>query len=147
MKTPLAICLSITVLATGSLAPVFAQDERQPLADDIETSDQLIRSVDPSKRNRQYGEKDIYISGEGAKQNQLVTPDALEQSLDTQTQAADTADTRKDVKLKPREVTEEDKAIETPDRLLRTLRKNVTGGGNKNRNDLVTPDPLMDNVN
>ncbi len=146
MKTLLAVCFSIAVVAAGSGTAVLAQEERPPLAEEIETPDLLIRAVDPEKRNEQYGEEDIYISGEGAKQNQLVTPDPLQRTLDSE--AVESASPREDIKLKHRNPTEEDKAIETPDRLLKTLKDSVTGNDDESKKeDLVTPDPLMDNVN
>jgi len=149
MKPQLTTCGSIAALLLAMQAPAVAeQQQERPLATDIETPDPLLIDTDPDKRNRQYGEKDIYISGEGDRQNQLVKPDPLEKALDEKKEGGAPSG---DIKVMPRETTEEDKAIETPDRLLKTIRDGANGNtGNNdggNHGDLVTPDPLLDSVN
>jgi len=139
-----SIALLFAIPLTISSGYVLAQDTN--LADDIENPDSLEKIVSPEKKNAQYGESNIVISGDGDKHNEIVTPDPLESSV---SKKHDDKAHAKSIKLQPREVTEDDKAIESPDPLLRTTqpKKKASRSSSQRNSDLETDDPLLDNMN
>jgi len=124
---------------------VMASDSAY-MSDDIETPDALLRSTETENKHSGYGEGNIVISSQGAKNNSIVKPDLLESSLSEEGKDKTAS---KDMQLKSGDAT--DKAIEHPDALLRSTKKQSVGKKNnpshRKRDDLEMPDPLLDNVN
>ncbi|HEB67855.1 MAG TPA: hypothetical protein ENI93_07900 [Gammaproteobacteria bacterium] len=147
MKTRMTLYAALVLSGLGGQFAALG-DSRPELADEIETPDALLRSTDEKERKEQYGDEDIYISSEGEKENAIITPDPLERSVGSGERPE--GDIR--LRLEP-SLDESDKAIEHPDPLLKTPKargdnKPKSGRPSKDKRDeLETPDPLLDNMN
>ncbi|VAW61842.1 hypothetical protein MNBD_GAMMA08-2218 [hydrothermal vent metagenome] len=144
IKTPLMIVSAL--FFSVNQGNVFA--DKAPLESEIETPDTLLQTANPDKEKTSYGEENIVISGDGAKDNDITKPDLLLNTVGKKTKSS-----AKDIKLQPRKISEADKAIETDDPLLKATRKKEPVDKNKalhekhNHNELETPDPLLDSMN
>jgi len=144
IKTPLMIVSAL--FFSMNQGTVLA--DKAPLESDIETPDTLLQTANPDKRKASYGEENIVISGDGAKDNDITKPDLLLKTVEKKPKS-----TSEDIKLQSKNITEADKAIETDDPLLRTTKKKEPVDKNKalhkshKHNELETPDPLLDNMN
>jgi len=147
MKTQKPVYFAIALFFTMHHSSAMAKDEVNR-ADDIEMPDTLLQTTDPDKQKTCYGEEEIVISADGAMDNAVVKPDPLESSFNDKDKKAGAL---KDIELKSEDATEEDKAIEHPDPLLKTTKDKNTVKKNNNKpsqhDDLEMPDPLLDNIN
>jgi hypothetical protein len=136
MKKRKLLFFFIAAILSISSVPVSASD-KGTLADDLEMPDPLLGTTDPDKKKKIYGEEKIVISGDGAKNNEIIKPDPLLKTVEDKTES-----TAKDIELKSVLVTEDDQAIEPEDQLLKTTKKKKSS---KN-DELEMPDPLLDNM-
>ncbi len=144
MKTQKPLYIAIVLLFSISQQAAFANDNYN-LGDDIEKPDTLLEAANPDKKETVYGEDNIVISGDGAKQNDIIKPDPILNTVKTKTTKPN-----KDIELKSESATEKDKSIEHDDQLLKTtIKKDKVNKSNQSdkQNDLEMPDPLLDNVN
>ena len=142
IKKPLYIA---TALFFSMSQQVANAGDDYPLGDDIETPDTLLQAAEPDKKKVVYGEDNIVIFGDGDKQNDIIKPDPILSTVNTEKPSSS-----KDIKLQLGNVTEEDKAIEHDDQLLKTTDKKKSvkkGSGSEKQNELEMPDPLLDSVN
>jgi len=146
MKTQKPLYFTIVLFFAMSQGSALASDA-QELADDIEKPDTLLQATQPGLKKLSYGEEKIVISGEGDKNNDIVTPDPLEKTVRNKEKKSAVS---KDFELKVGNITEEDKALEHADPLLGTTNKKavkkLSNPSGKN-DDLEMPDPLLDSIN
>lgn len=142
IKKPLYIA---TVLFFSISQQIAIAGDGYSLRDEIETPDTLLQAAEPDKKKVVYGEDNIVISGDGAKQNDIIKPDPILSTVNTEKPSSS-----KDIKLQLGNVTEEDKAIEHDDQLLKTTDKKKSvkkSSKSDSQKELEMPDPLLDSVN
>jgi len=151
MKIVFNTAISALLLTCISL-PVQAADRgHSELADDIEMPDDLLGNTEPAQHKKSYGTDKIMLQKSGDMHDDIVTPDQMEQSLQPEHKG-------KEVELKQlQRTTEQDTALERPDELERKVsqenkkqtkpeKKPLFKREKMNKDELITPDPLMDSV-
>ncbi len=149
MKIKNHLYFAITLLFSLNQTVAFAYDT---LADDLETPDTLLQTANPDAHKPSSGDGNIVISSGGAKNNDIDTPDPILSTVKVKESSVS-----KDFKVKSRKVTEDDKALESVDPLLKTTKSSSTKSSSskssyldkksKDQNSLEMPDPLMDSIN
>ncbi len=141
MKNSKQLYRYIALLLAVSSVSAYANDELL-LGDDQEMPDPLLQMSDPDKNKVHYGDENIVISGDGAKNNAIIKADPLLTTIENKKKS-----TEKDIKLKDVVVTEQDKAIEYDDLLLKTADGDSANKKQKKNDELEMPDPLLDSFN
>ncbi len=150
MKIKNHLYFAITLLFSLNQTVAFAYET---LGDDIETPDTLLQTAYPDAQKTSSGDGNIVISSGGAKNNEINTPDPILSTVKVKESSVS-----RDFKVKSRIVTEDDKALESIDPLLKTTKTSSTrktGSAkpgyldkkSKDQDSLEMPDPLMDSMN
>lgn len=106
------------------------------LADDIEMPDMLLQETDSENKNKSSKGGGVFVSGEGANNNDIVKPDPLESSLDGKDSKSGSS---KDIELKVNSIKRDDKAINKSS--LGTEKAN-----DRRADEQEMPDPLLDSM-
>ncbi|VAW55889.1 hypothetical protein MNBD_GAMMA07-983 [hydrothermal vent metagenome] len=139
MKTRKHLYFVSALLISLSQSAAFAYDT---LGDDLETPDTLLQTTTPDKHPSSAGDSNIVISSGGAARNEIDTPDPILSTVKSKQSSVS-----KDFKVESRKVTEDDKALESPDPLLKTAKAGYLSKKAEKQNALEMPDPLLDSMN